>query len=125
MKKRVFSAAVLMSLIASSGCTTVMSLSATRSNFNKIEIGMTKDQVISIMGQPYLREAYPSTEGGSIQVLYYQTEFDALTPVVLKESKVEGWGGEYLDKAAKLHIKQDVEIKQEVKLNNGSTTRPH
>jgi hypothetical protein len=85
-----------------------------RSNLAKIEVGMSKSRVLEIMGSethyamtnPYKVELIP-TKGGMAEVLYYYTDYinyargedemDGMTPIVLKENKVVGWGRKMLD----------------------------
>ena len=94
-------------------------------NILKISIGMTKAEVMKIMGEktarvsfgknevavtnPYKRELIQTTEG-MCEVLYYYTHQNQgdwpfkrfkiidseLTPVVLQDGKVTGWGSEFL-----------------------------
>ena len=77
----------------------------------KLEVGMTKDQVIAVMGvkgygevsNPFKREVIPGPNGEIYDVLYYYTEFieknweEGVTPVVMKSDKVIGWGWKFLD----------------------------
>ncbi len=83
-----------------SGCaTTYVGAGLARSRLNKLEIGMTKDEVLETMGEPYKREVYPEVE-----YLFYVTEspiimgkphWNDLTPVRFKNGKLEGWGQSY------------------------------
>ena len=75
---------------------------------------MSKSQVFQIMGSeshymmtnPYKIETIP-LEDGYCEVIYYYTDYidydrgedemDGMTPVVLKEDKVIGWGRKMLD----------------------------
>lgn len=87
-------------------------------NLNKIELGMFKSQVQNIMGtknhyyagvhrrptiitHPSKREMLESNSK-MYEVLYYYTRYAkrdaALTPIVLNEGKVVGWGWSYLNK---------------------------
>jgi|LakMenEpi03Aug12_release.lakeMendotaPanAssembly.Ray.scaffolds.fasta_scaffold228507_2 hypothetical protein len=85
-----------------------------RSNLAKIEAGMSKSRVLEIMGSethytmtnPYKAEFIP-TKGGMVEVLYYYTDYinydrgedemDGMTPIVIKDNKVIGWGRKMLD----------------------------
>ena len=90
-------------------------------NMSKINVGMTKDEVIQIMGNktarvydvavtnPYKTELRQSNEG-TYEILYYYTHYDKrgrrtrrftiseneLTPIIFKDGKVIGWGKESL-----------------------------
>jgi hypothetical protein len=77
---------------------------------------MTRDQVLSVMGtqtvksrdlgrinNPYRTESY-MVQGKRIEVIYYYTDLkraddaitdDELTPIVLVDGKLDGWGWGY------------------------------
>jgi hypothetical protein len=75
---------------------------------------MSKSRVLEIMGSethytmtnPYKAEFIP-TKGGMVEVLYYYTDYinydrgedemDGMTPIVIKDNKVIGWGRKMLD----------------------------
>jgi len=87
-------------------------------NINKVELGMTKVQVQNIMGTKshyYARShrgttiiTHPSKREMFVhnstthEVLYYYTKYArgdaALTPIILVNDKVIGWGWVYLNK---------------------------
>ncbi|MFC1738559.1 outer membrane protein assembly factor BamE [Planctomycetota bacterium] len=65
-------------------------------NLNRLEVGMTRGQVIQIMGNPYTREAFRQEE-----LLFYLTNtFGAgdagYTPIAIKDGKVLGWGRHFI-----------------------------
>lgn len=89
---------------------------ANRMAMNKIDAGMSRDQVQEIMGQrsadgeggrfenPFKRETIMGTDGKSYDVLFYYTQAienrpieTGLTPVVFYDRKVTGIGWGYLD----------------------------
>ena len=77
-----------------------------------VQVGMTRDEVISIMGLPQKREAYGRTE-----FLIYRTGLDGseqerFTPVAIVDGKVTGWGRNYYDNALRSKIEADVNIRQ-------------
>jgi outer membrane protein assembly factor BamE (lipoprotein component of BamABCDE complex) len=87
-----------------------------RGNLNKLEVGMSKDQVTTIMGKPYQREAY-----GEKEYWFYETEqktiykgpSEYLTPVVFENGKLVGWGRNYwVEKEKKFDVKIDQTVKQ-------------
>jgi outer membrane protein assembly factor BamE (lipoprotein component of BamABCDE complex) len=87
-----------------------------RSNLNKLEVGMSKEQVTKIMGKPYQREVY-----GEEEYWFYETEkkeeYKAqnqyLTPVVFNNDKLVGWGRNYwVEKEKRYDVKIDQTIKQ-------------
>jgi len=90
-----------------------------RENLNKIEIGMSKAQVLEVMGKPYRREAE-----GQYEWLLYQTkipsvyeahtESNYLTPLLFEDGKLVGWGKNFwTTKEQKYDIKIDQRVKQE------------
>lgn len=93
---------------------------STRNSLNNLEIRMSKSEITNIMGQPYQREVFLGNDGEPIEVLLYQTKFVGmavspsdreLTPVVLKNNQLIGWGRNFYDTTKRYHIKQEIEIK--------------
>jgi len=89
-----------------------------RSNMLKLKIGMPKEQVLELMGNPYKTESYQLkgkvlefwlylTEGVSVG---YKLEDSNFTPLAFENNILTGWGRNYYDNA--LRIKQDIEIKK-------------
>ena len=91
-------------------------LSRNLTNLNKLSVGMTKQQVMELMGtfqsktsnsvvpNPYMTESM-LISGKQHEVLWYLTKKyppftpvkkSQATPVVLKEGRVVGWGDSYL-----------------------------
>jgi hypothetical protein len=97
--------------------------STNRAHLQKLSLGMTKSQVLDavgngsarismgflggnrLIGNPYKTEMFDSGEG-ALEVLYYYTDLqredgaisdDELTPVVLRDDKVIGWGRSFFD----------------------------
>ncbi|UCE07345.1 MAG: outer membrane protein assembly factor BamE [bacterium] len=96
-----------------------------REKLNLLEVGMTKEKVLEIMGQPYQREA----EGNSEWLLYetgprirgnpfgdyYERRPDSewLTPLFIQDGKLEGWGRNFwMTKEKRYDVKIDQTIKQ-------------
>ncbi len=95
----------------------------------RLEIGMPKEKLLEIMGNktgtaidgkvsnPYKREIVKATDGTNYEVLYYYTEFyvpgasvdTCLTPIVLKDGRIMGWGWAFLDDS---DLKATITIKQ-------------
>ena len=93
-----------------------------RENLNKLSVGMTKAEAISIMGSetkrllgglivtsPYRVETIKDNTGSSLEIMFFYTDEkeypavvsdDELTPVILKDGKVDGWGRTYLSEIA-------------------------
>ena len=89
-----------------------------RDNLNKLEVGMTKGQVLEIMGKPYRREAEGSREWllyeTKAQRGYLWTESDYLTPLLIEDGKLVGWGKNFwVTKEQKYDVKIDQTIKQD------------
>jgi len=88
----------------------------TRNNLMKLELGMSKQEVIDIMGMPYNREAY-STPDGKLDFLIYLTKYtdtgsipdSDTTPICLLNGKVTGWGRNFYEKQKQRY---EIEIKQ-------------
>jgi hypothetical protein len=90
------------------GCGIIIA-SGNQSNINtKLQVGMARQEVIAIMGNPAKREAYGKTE-----FLMYRTNFNeiddiAYTPIAIVDGKVAGWGRNYYDNA----LKADITVRQ-------------
>jgi len=74
-------------------------------NLTKLKLGMSKDEMLKIMGTPRSSEVY-QIKGKKIELLSYLTKKTAfedhinqrhLTPIALQEGKVVGWGRSYFD----------------------------
>ena len=89
-----------------------------RKNLNQLEVGITRVQVLEIMGEPYRREAqgnnewllYPTELKSSRGVMGFPdlAESEWLTPLLLKEGKLKGWGQNYwTTKEQKFDVKID------------------
>jgi outer membrane protein assembly factor BamE (lipoprotein component of BamABCDE complex) len=73
----------------------------------KVQIGMSRDEVVALMGQPQKRETYGKTE-----FLIYQTnEPGNFTPIGIVDGKVVGWGRNYYDNAVYSNVKADVTVR--------------
>ncbi len=90
-----------------------------RGKLLKLNIGMTKDQVLTIMGQPYKTEMY-LYDGKPFEFWLYLTEGRVLddpkltdsnfTPLAFEDGILKGWGRNYYDSV--LRIKKDITIEQ-------------
>ena len=106
---------VAVVLLSGCGVTRGIVAGTNRSKLNSLEMGMTKDQVLALMGKPYKREAY---EG--VEYWLYETEWisdgvttdEELTPIAFKNGKVDGWGRNYYQDRKK-RVEADINIKQE------------
>ncbi len=62
----------------------------------ELKPGMSPEEVIKLMGNPYKTDTYRGTNGEPILVYFYSTEGKDL-PLVFQENKLAGWGWRYLD----------------------------
>jgi hypothetical protein len=77
----------------------------------KLEVDMSTDEVINVMGKPEKTEMYRGKEGEHILVYMYITEGkDSIsrrwseanyTPVIFVNDKLDGWGWNYLNDTSK------------------------
>ena len=74
-------------------------------NLARLKLGMSKDEMLEIMGTPRSSEVY-QIKGEKIELLSYLTKKASfedhisqrhLTPVALQEGKIIGWGRSYFD----------------------------
>ena len=79
----------------------------------QLQVGMERQQVLSLIGNPHRREVY----GGDTEFLIYETnhwatsEKERYTPILLRSGKVAGWGRNYYDDAIRSKIEADVRVK--------------
>jgi outer membrane protein assembly factor BamE (lipoprotein component of BamABCDE complex) len=85
-------------MAAVSGCGIARQLesNAVRDKLMHLQVGMDRDLVLSLMGNPYTREGY-----GDKEYLFYETnhwandERKRFTPILIMNGKVAGWGQKY------------------------------
>lgn len=115
MLKKVFILASISVVITVLGCGVVMQKQsrATNERLMQVQIGMDRQQLLSLMGNPYRREVY-----GDNEFLIYETdhwakqEKDRFIPILLKNGKVSGWGRNYYDYTERSKIEADIQVKQ-------------
>ena len=85
-----------------------------RSNLLKLKIGLNKEQVLNIMGNPYKTEAY-RIDAKNFEFWLYLTEWEFreprdsdFTPLALENETLMGWGRNYYNNILK--IQQDITI---------------
>jgi len=101
----------LLMAAASFGCVskTRWDIAAAQKKMLSIQPGMSKAQVIAVLGGPNSREVIPDNEGQPIEFLQYQTRFtgDAImfapqdsdmTPFMFINDRLIGWGRNYYDR---------------------------
>jgi len=118
---------LMLVLGVSAGCmgsSSLLQTKWTRQKLENLEVGMEKLQVLDVMGRPYTREVFTDEDGEPVEVLYYHTVFTGhalliepdekhLTPIVLQDGKVRGWGRNFYDKTKRYHLQHDISIKNE------------
>jgi hypothetical protein len=74
-----------------------------RSNLGKLNLGMTKNEVVSLMGRPSKTEVY-EIQGKNLEFWHYRTEYSWLlgtledTALVFEDGALKGWElGNYSD----------------------------
>ena len=71
-----------------------------RKNLMKLEIDMSKGQVIDIMGEPSNREVYKMDDSDTLEFFIYLTKYtysgsipdSDTTPICFQNGKLIGWG---------------------------------
>jgi hypothetical protein len=76
-------------------------------NVLKLQIGMSREQVLALMAEPERREVH-----GSVEFLIYQTDTAEetgwnITPVGLVDGRVTGWGRVYYEAAKASGLKSN------------------
>lgn len=116
MKKLI---ALSMIVFLMAGCATwQMKMEKNNDNLLTLEMGMSKQEVIGVMGRPSFNEAYKSLYGKSVIILFYYTQRkwadgsetkDECTPIVFENDELVGWGDEFY----KAKMELDVSIKHQ------------
>ena len=122
LKRRITILLCLSILLTACSTTTAQVRADNRENLLNLSIGMSKEKVLDIMGKdvdktkdghiitnPYRTEMY-QVNGNIFELLLYYTDLkkndgaitdDELTPIVIKNGKVDGWGWSYWDDIVK------------------------
>lgn len=114
---------LLLTMVPAYGCASSSPLrtAMARSKLQNLEIAMSKDQVVGVMGKPYTREVFLGKDGSPVEVLFYHTAFTGnalfiepderhLTPVLLKDGKVIGWGRNFYDNTVRYHVEHEMTV---------------
>lgn len=121
MNRAILALALSVLLVACAGSPyrTGIEAKENRGNLLKLNVGMTKDQVLVVMGQPYKTEMYV-TDGKPVEFWLYLTEGKSIhdlritdsnfTPLAFENGILKGWGRNYYDNA--LRIKKEITIEQ-------------
>jgi len=123
-KKLITTSIIFLTIILLTGCagSPVQRRGEAHSNRSKLvdlKIGMTKNEVINLMGQPSKTEAY-EIQRKSLEFWLYLTEYEWLgldsrpkpeyTPLAFEGGVLKGWGRNYYDQT--LRIKQEIKIEE-------------
>ena len=118
---------ILIALMSFSGCGLAATSSLrqenekNRSTMLLVDLGMSKAEILKLMGTPRLTEAY-TLNGKAVIMWFYlareqgiaQDEYrfsrHELTPIVFEDGNVVGWGGEFVKKYDH-RIKADIKVK--------------
>ena len=79
-------------------------------NMAKLSVGMTKAQVLEIMGPAGKTEGYETKTGGVMEFLMYRSQVDLhfnlqdkhWTPICIIDGKLKGWGRNFYDDTIKI-----------------------
>ncbi|MFH1045951.1 MAG: DUF3192 domain-containing protein [Candidatus Omnitrophota bacterium] len=90
-------------LLTLCGCATIKTTCQTKDNLTKIEIGMSKGDLITLMGQPEASEELVTKDGSLVEILKYRTGYKLegipiwwpYTPVCVQNKEVIGWGSKF------------------------------
>jgi len=77
----------------------------------QISVGMSRDEVVKILGKPFGREVYGDDEYLIYETNYFgKSENERNTPILIRSGKVVGWGRNYYDNTKKSKIEADIKI---------------
>jgi len=104
-----------MVVVCMAGCAASLmpwGISETRARLAKLEVGMTKSEVVTLLGQPYNREVFPGENGETYEYLIYITQYTDSgaipdtdkTPVCLVNGRVIGWGRNFYDRTKRYEV---------------------
>ena len=117
MKKITLLFAVFSALFLIAGCASARNLE----NSKQLRTGMTKSQVLEIMGRPVEDEAFCKPD-----VWFYQVEtiwadglttMDECMPLVFENGKLAGWGNTFYTRYGTRGIRNATEIKNSIPQN--------
>jgi outer membrane protein assembly factor BamE (lipoprotein component of BamABCDE complex) len=109
-----FSIVTLVMALSACAPSHVREQKVNNANLLTLDIGMTKQEVISSMGSPDMNEAYESINGVPTVILFYYTQRkrgdgnktkDEMTPVVFEYGRLVGWGDEFYESKRIIEIR--------------------
>lgn len=105
MQRKILVIGIIILAIISCSCWAIRQ-GSNRQGLMLLEIGMSKQEMLKIMGMPSLNEAYKMPNEGIMEVFFYYTHRkwadynttkDECTPVVLENGEIVGWGDNFYD----------------------------
>jgi len=109
---RVLAALAAAAVLAGCGFVSTVKSSMRNDDLMKIQVGMSREDVIRVMGEPQKREMY-----GREEYLLYQTanepfapESANYTPIAILNGRVAGWGRNYYDDAVRTKVDANVNV---------------
>jgi len=102
MLQKILLLALLSAFLTSCGPYKEMVATSNRGRLSDLKLGISQGQTLEVMGKPWKTESY--LEGSStFVILYYVTQVipdnatteDEMTPIVLKDGKLVGWGRKF------------------------------
>lgn len=104
---------LILFLLLSSGCSTPQwEINKNTSNLSKLIIGMTNEEVLTIMGTPRLTETHETLNDEPVFICFYYTKKrwtyysytkEDMTPVVIEGGRLVGWGDEFYKNRAETY----------------------
>ncbi len=99
---------ILAITLSVTGCVSAgpFAVGSVTKNLKRLQLGMSKSEVLKIVGEPQQTMAFQNESGQPVEILLYQTQFvgvavqptcEHLTPVVIVEGQVTAWGGSSCD----------------------------
>jgi outer membrane protein assembly factor BamE (lipoprotein component of BamABCDE complex) len=113
--KRVVLVALFVCASSSLGCGLLVDAWQSNSHASaiaKLQVGMKRDEVVALMGEPEKREAHGKTE-----FLFYRTNHTGIsdaedfTPIAITDGKVVGWGRDLYDTAVQSKAQADATVR--------------
>lgn len=103
MQKKAIIAVLLLFTLSLYGCASYRQFKTTKENLKMVELGMSKGDVISIMGTPKDVEVLLIESGVIVEFLKYQISYDIggpllhfdTTPICIENGEVVGWGWKF------------------------------
>lgn len=97
--KKILNILLFIIISAAIGGCSFKEISRNLENSQKLRVGMTKEQVLEIMGEPLKNESFheENTWYYFVRINWYDCLYtrDECMPLVFKDNKLIGWGNEF------------------------------